>query len=487
VAVAAAHSQRATFTHETLFAGIDAFVESQMRAGQIPGLALAIVQDGKVVHLRGFGVADATGRAVTPQTPFIVGSVGKTFTGLAIRQLINKGLVELDAPVQRYVPWFRVADARASAQITVRHLLEHTSGIPRAAGEQAYQMEGGYTTEQLVRMVDIVQLNRPVGSSYEYSNINFLLLGLIVEAASGQPFKEYAEQQIFAPLEMRHTYLSESKAVQNGLATGYRTYFGLRVPAHVPFPTGMLPSGYGISTAEDLGNYLIAYLNDGNFNGRSVTEPSGRAKPQSSRAYYYDTYWDQKPCPCNIGSGQSGGTLNYNAYVYLWPGNQWGVAVLMNTRSMLDDFLYVPVAASIGQGVMSRLDGRESPPLSSLDYTAWYVLVDFILLLLAAFALAQVARFGHWQRVIRHASTWTWLSTVAIGLLSVLLGLLFVFGIPVLFNTNWAYMFATLPDIYGVLFSVGIVLLVVTAARVVVVLRSRLLHLPSTDTTSYQR
>src|SRR5207249_4233169 len=90
-----------------------------------------LVHNDQIVHLRGFGSADQNGRAVTPQTPFVLGSVSKSFTALAVMQQVEAGKVELDAPVQRYLPWFRVADPVASARITVRNLLYHTTDKER--------------------------------------------------------------------------------------------------------------------------------------------------------------------------------------------------------------------------------------------------------------------------------------------------------------------------------------------------------------------
>ena len=87
-----------------------------MKAQRIPGLALGIVKDDRIAYVRGFGKADDSGRPVTPQTPFIIGSLSKSFTAMAIMQLVEAGKVELDAPVQRYLPWFRVADEDASGR-----------------------------------------------------------------------------------------------------------------------------------------------------------------------------------------------------------------------------------------------------------------------------------------------------------------------------------------------------------------------------------
>ena len=113
---------------------VDAYIDDQMQAHRIPGLALAIIDDGAIVSMRGYGRAAPSGREMTPQTPMIIGSMSKAFTALAVMQLVEAGQVELDAPVQRYIPWFALADAESSAAITVRHLLNQTSGIPNAIG-----------------------------------------------------------------------------------------------------------------------------------------------------------------------------------------------------------------------------------------------------------------------------------------------------------------------------------------------------------------
>src|SRR5215207_5758984 len=111
------------------FDAIDSYVQNQMQQMRMPGAELGIVKGDKIVHLEGFGDADDSGRAVTPETPFKIGSMSKSFTALAIMQLVEDGKVELDAPVKRYLPWFRVATPGASSRITVRNLLNQTSGL----------------------------------------------------------------------------------------------------------------------------------------------------------------------------------------------------------------------------------------------------------------------------------------------------------------------------------------------------------------------
>ena len=133
------------------FTAVDAYIRRQMKDARIPGLALGIVRDGHLVHLRGFGRADEGGRAVTPRTPFFIGSISKSFTALAVMQLAEAGRVDLDAPVQRCIPWFRVADPDASAQVTVRHLPNQTSGLTGRAGRGTTLAAGMHPLELAVR------------------------------------------------------------------------------------------------------------------------------------------------------------------------------------------------------------------------------------------------------------------------------------------------------------------------------------------------
>src|SRR5689334_5047431 len=168
------------------FAAIDGYVAAEMQAQHIPGLALGIVQGDQIVHLKGFGVADTNGAVVTPQTPFPIGKVSKAFTALAVMQLVEVGKLDLDTPVQRYLPWFRVADADASAQITVRHLLTQTSGLSHAAGLEQYaavELRDG-ALEQHVRDLSTAQLAHPVGAAYEDTSANAWVLGLLIQTVA---------------------------------------------------------------------------------------------------------------------------------------------------------------------------------------------------------------------------------------------------------------------------------------------------------------
>jgi CubicO group peptidase (beta-lactamase class C family) len=141
-----------------------------------------VVDGNQIVHMAGYGVADDQGRPITPQTPFVLASVSTPITALAVMQLVEAGKLELDTPVQRYLPAFRVADPVASQHITVRHLLQHTRGVPEWG---CITRKGSTTLEQFVAEWQDVELASAPGAKYYYCSGNYNVLGRVVEVVSG--------------------------------------------------------------------------------------------------------------------------------------------------------------------------------------------------------------------------------------------------------------------------------------------------------------
>jgi CubicO group peptidase (beta-lactamase class C family) len=349
------------------FDAIDAYVQEQMQEMRMPGMALGIVKGDEIVHLQGFGGADDSGREVTPQTPFKIGSTSKSFTALAIMQLVEDGKVDLAAPVQRYIPWFRVADAEASKNITVHHLLNQTSGMPTSAGvAYAYKEDGSKDAlEKEVRASSDVELTHPPGKVWHYSNRNYTTLGLIVQMVSGQPYERYVEEHILTPLGMNNSYMFLPKAQEHGLATGHQFWFGR------PFPGGELaynrattPTGLITSDARDMSRYLSAHLNGGRYEGAQVLSSEGIAelhrgaadtdRPDVSYAMgWIDGEMDGVPIVHHNGD-----TGDFHATTILAPESKWGVVVLMNGSNDLRQGSLDTTA----NGVVARLVGVEPPP-----------------------------------------------------------------------------------------------------------------------------
>jgi CubicO group peptidase (beta-lactamase class C family) len=322
-----------TIDHEQ----IDAYIEARMRAGHIPGLALGVVRGDQVVYLKGYGVAGPDGRAVTPQTPFILGSTSKSFTALAVMQLVEAGKIDLDAPVTRYLPWFRTADEAASARITVRHLLHQNSGLPVYEGlEGLWENDQSDTAlEHGVRQLARVRLSHPAGQTYEYANENYTILGLIIQAVSATSYEEYVQSSIFAPLDMRQSAASITEPAVKDLASGYRSWFSWPVAFDAPYPRRMTPAGFLISSAEDMSHYLNAHLNGGRYGESRVLSPEGIATlhtpgARMSPSSAYGMGWAIHNHAEGTTLEHNGDVSNFHSNMLLLPDQQIGVVILTN-------------------------------------------------------------------------------------------------------------------------------------------------------------
>ena len=383
-------------------ATIDAFVRDQVQRHGIPGVALALVEGDRILHLQGFGKADQTGRAITAQTPFDLASVSKPVTALAVMQLVEVGAVALDAPVQRYVPAFRLADPVASAQITVRHLLQHTSGIPVTSCDTRV---GAVTLEQYVAELQTVKLAHPPGTHYDYCSGNYNVLGRIIETVSGRAYGDYMQQQVFVPLQMHHTFTSLEAARQDGLAQEYQWLFGLAVPAPSHYTPSQLPSGYVMSSAEDMAHFLIAQLNGGRFGASRVLSAEGIAAmhaPGVATGDGTETYGLGWMTGGSIGGvpviQHDGGHANARTFLFLEPATRRGAVLLINSFGLLPD---VTAFAAMKAGVAQLLAGQAAAPASSLSLPTLYLIVDAVLAALLALALWPLLCLRPWERRLR--------------------------------------------------------------------------------------
>ena len=195
---------------------VDAYVRAQMAEQKIPGLALAVVRDGRIEIASGFGLANVEHQVpVKPETVFQSGSTGKQFAAAAALLLADEGRLGLDDPVSKYVP----APARWKG-ITVRHLLTHTSGIPEYT--DSIDLRRDYTEAQLVEMAGQRPLDFPPGTRWSYSNTAYAVLGAVIRKASGKFYGDILEERIFAPLGMETARIISEEDIVPDRAAGYR-------------------------------------------------------------------------------------------------------------------------------------------------------------------------------------------------------------------------------------------------------------------------
>ena len=320
------------------FAGVESYVAAAMQRHNIPGMALAITQGGQVVFSKGYGTS-GHGRSVTPDTPFYIGSQSKSFTALAIMQLVEQGSLELDAPVQTYLPWFRVADPQASRQITIRHLLQHTSGLSESGYAANLPPESSLAV--LVHDLSHARLTAPVGTQMQYFNPGYSTLGLIVETVSGQSYGDFVDEHIFAPLKMTHSFADPAAADAAGLSQGYSQIFMLAVPHRQTFYASDLPAGFIMSTANDMARYLMALGNGGALDGVRILETENVAlifTPNTSLNSTYGFGWYISEYYGEAQITHGGDTERFHTSVLLLPERGLSLVVLYNENHLLKDF-----------------------------------------------------------------------------------------------------------------------------------------------------
>ena len=355
----------AAASDDDLYNDVDAYIANQLKAFNIPGASLAIIEGNRIAHLQGFGSTGRDNETPTPQTPFFIGSVTKSFTALAVMQLVEDGRVDLDASIQQYLPWFTLSYDDSSESITARQLLNQISGISQIPGMVGLANfdDALDAIDRQARSLDKSGLTHRPGETWEYSNINYNLLGLIVEAVSGQSYSGYVEEHIFAPLDMTHSYSSKEEARKDGLAVGHMLWFGF--PVAVPdlhVPVASLPSGQLISTAEDMAHYLIAQLNGGRYGDVQVLSPAG-IEQMHEPAAKVELMGSELP---DYGMGWYRGKQNdeeiimhwgevpdFFAYMALLPDQQRGIVLLFNA----DQHMYTYALLELGNNVAAMLAG----------------------------------------------------------------------------------------------------------------------------------
>lgn len=446
------------------------YIENQMEQYNIPSLSLGIVKNGTTVFLKGFGNANSSVQRVTPQTPFIIGSVSKSFTALAVMQLAELGRINLDDGVDKYLPWF-VAEYQGKSQvITVRQLLHHTSGIkPFYDG----MVDSNVTIEQLVRgELNSTELNTVPGTCSDYSNANYIILGEIIQRVSGQSYEDYITEKIFKPLEMKHSYLSKTSAVKDGLATGHQKWFGFPVESDVPYFKYSLPEGQIISCAEDMLHYISALLNKGVYNNIRIlseegvkelfnTEVQEEYVPSGIKgtASYYGFGWRIIYDNDKISMIQhTGETANYHANVVLKLDEGIGVVELDSLGGDMS-----PV--SIGVGVADIMSGGQ--PKVSRFINNVFIVEIVIVFLVGSLILFSVFRLRSWKLRIGKSKGRLIYNIIFATAINLVLPLWILLCMPGMFGSVWSSSMLIFPDIAWTALIIAISLILIGAVKLV--------------------
>jgi CubicO group peptidase (beta-lactamase class C family) len=270
---------------------LDSLITQQMDAVGIVGVGAAVIVDRQVKWMKGYGFADqARSKPFTPSTIMNVGSIAKTFTGVAMMRAVQEGKLSLDVDINRYLPFRVVNPHHPAAAITLRHLATHTSGITDrwAVYAQTYHY-GGDSPERLDRF--LTAYFTPGGSKYdttnfldarpgarrEYSNIGAALAGYIVERAMGMPLNRYTRAQIFVPLKMHNTGWFFSEVNRANHSTLFVAQNGHTIPIP-PYGSTTYPDGGVRTSVDELSRFFIALLNGGAYGAVRILDATQAAE-----------------------------------------------------------------------------------------------------------------------------------------------------------------------------------------------------------------
>jgi D-alanyl-D-alanine carboxypeptidase len=271
---------------EVLSDKVDKLVQDKMYNEQIPGLALAVLKDGKILKAQAYGFADVDSKVpATTNTVFRIASLSKQFVATAIMMLVEEGKISLDDPVSKYLD----GTPRRWKKITIRHLLTHTSGIPDFNNENIPVADGpGDYDQRVLTAVSRRWLHFAPGDEWRYSNTNYHLLGMIIRKITGKPYGDFLRERIFEPLGMTRTTVSPENGIYPGLASGYLWDNGLH---RVGVPIGVTAGGSILSTISDMAKWDAALYPDKLLKQSSLQQMWTPVRLNDSMTWRYGFGW----------------------------------------------------------------------------------------------------------------------------------------------------------------------------------------------------
>lgn len=379
---------------------VEEFVGDQLDRHRIPGGTLAIIDGGQVTHTAAFGNAGAD-QPMTPETPMPIGSVTKAFTAVAILQLVENGDLDLDAPVRDYLPWFTVDHTTASAQITVRHLLQHTSGL----SDRGYNhvLPEDTSLEEAVRDLEHARPTAEVGSRHQYFNPNYSVLALLIETASGRPYGSYLADNIIEPLGMSDTYAADPDSVDGTIAQGHLKLFGYPVAFNPPYDQWRQGADGVISTAPDLTRLAIALSGDGTFEGVRLLSAGSINQmwtPHGVDGTPYGLGWEPGEHHGEKAGGHGGADPAFSAELAVLPDRARGYVLLINSDHLLDLMVARP---QIQVGMLDLLQDR-TPTEGGLTMKTIGAATLLLTLLITVMAIRSAYKLRGWTARARTMS-----------------------------------------------------------------------------------
>ncbi len=299
-----------------------AYIDRLLVDWNVPGLSVAVIKSDKVIWERGFGlVPGEKSVSVSPETPFAVGSATKAFTALGLMLLVQERKIDLDQPVANYLPGFKWADPYISANLTIRDILSHRSGLPR---HDLVWFGSDKSRAELAKAIAFLPCGNDWRARFQYNNLMYMLAGFLTEKVSGKRWEEYIQQEVFAPLGMVHSDFSYRLSERGS-------------------DDAMAPAGAMVSSVRDLSRWVRLFLNDGKAEGKTVLAERLIGELQTPQIVFSMLPSDGENLMTAYGLGwflgcyrghylvyHGGNVKGFTAHVSFLPREKIGVIVLCN-------------------------------------------------------------------------------------------------------------------------------------------------------------
>ncbi len=323
--------------------GFDAWVAEVMEEWKVPGMGIAIVRDGQVVHLGGYGYRDVAGQVpVTPQTLFAIGSASNAFTTYAMGILVDEGKLDFDEPTRSYLPGLELWDEYAAAHLTPRDMVTHRSGLPRH--DAAWYNRFDLDPEALFDVLGEFEPNEELRARWQYNNMMFVTAGYLVSELAGEPWEDAVRRMVLDPLGMRRTDFSVHDSQRD---PDHALPYGERDDTLVLLPfrdiTNVGPAGSINSCVEEMAHWVQIHLAGGKFDGEQLIQASTLKEMHTPQMVIASLPNDPELAPQSYGMGwfvdgyrghlrvHHGGNIDgFSALVSFFPQDNLGFVVLTN-------------------------------------------------------------------------------------------------------------------------------------------------------------
>ena len=356
-----------------------------------PGAAVGIVRDGKLAWSHGYGFKNLDSEeAPGGDTLFRVASITKTFTGTAIYQLRDRGLLELDDPLVRHIPEFAGAVPRKGdlEEVTLRRMLCHHSGLMSYA-----PTDGRYwntyvwpSMAEILNVIPEIEVSIEPDSAFKYSNLAFGLLGEVIGRVSGRPYEEFVIAELLEPLGMESTTFEPEGDLKARTATGYQGKPFEEFPDSTPYPSlaGQVAAGQLYSTVEDLARWLIFHLGPGTDEEPESSVLSTRSLKEMQRPLFmdedwsagYGTPWGMHREKSDIVRGHGGAVHGFGSEISFIATRRLGVIVLLNrmtgARELSSKIFETVIEAEEANQLLEPKKKPSQTPLELVEYLGLY-------------------------------------------------------------------------------------------------------------------